>query len=144
MKNNEFNYNISELVDLLTNTQIKEVKFSRKSQYTIQIKQITKELDFFLKKKKIKLTPQLMRKIMFVGIANLLVWEIKDKMLINKKDYYDLLEKALEINVIRNSVTNSMMNDFSEFEFSRNRFTELRKKNKKWVSELMKTISKAS
>ena len=27
MKNNEYNYNISELVDLLTNTQIKEVKF---------------------------------------------------------------------------------------------------------------------
>ena len=144
MKNKEYNYNISELVDLLTNTQIKEVKFSRKFQYTTQIKQITKELDFFLKKKKIKLTPQIMRKIMFVGISNLLVWEIKDKMLINKKDYYDLLEKALEINVIRNSVTNSMMNDFNEFEFSRNRFTELRKKNKKWVSELMKTISKSS
>ena len=52
MKNNEYNYNISELVDLLTNTQIKEVKFSNKSQYTNQIKKITKELDFFLKKKK--------------------------------------------------------------------------------------------
>ena len=144
MKNNEYNYNISELVDLLTNTQIKEVKFSNKSQYTNQIKKITKELDFFLKKKKIKLTPQIMRKIMFVGIANLLVWEIKEQMLSNKKSYYDLLEKALEINVIRNSVTNSMMKDFNEFEFSRNRFTELRKKNKKWVTELMKAINKGS
>ena len=144
MKNKEYNYNISELVDLLTNTQIKEVKFSNKSQYTNQIKQITKELDFSLKKKKIKLTPQIMRKIMFVGIANLLVWEIKDQMLINKNAYYDLLEKALEINVIRNSVTNSMMKNFNEFEFSRNRFTELRKKNKKWVTELMKAINKDS
>ena len=144
MKNNEYNYNISELVDLLTNTQIKEVKFSNKSQYTNQIKKITKELDFFLKKKKIKLTPQIMRKIMFVGIANLFVWEIKDQMLINKSAYYDLLEKALEINVIRNSVTNSMMKDFNEFDFSRNRFTELRKKNKKWITELMKSISKDS
>ena len=144
MKNKEYNYNISELVDLLTNTQIKEVKFSNKSQYTNQIKQITKELDFSLKKKKIKLTPQIMRKIMFVGIANLLVWEIKDQMLINKNAYYDLLEKALEINVIRNSVTNSMMKDFNEFEFSRNRFIELRKKNKKWVTELMKKINKGS
>ena len=85
-----------------------------------------------------------MRKIMFVGIANLLVWEIKDQMLINKNAYYDLLEKALEINVIRNSVTNSMMKDFNEFEFSRNRFTELRKKNKKWVTELMRAINKDS
>ena len=144
MKNNEYNYNISELVDLLTNTQIKEVKFSNKSQYTNQIKKITKELDFFLKKKKIKLTSQIMRKIMFVGIANLLVWEIKDQMLIKKNAYYDLLEKALEINVIRNSVTNSMMKNFNEFEFSRNRFTELRKKNKKWVTELMKAINKGS
>ena len=55
-----------------------------------------------------------------------------------------LLEKALEINVIRNSVTNSMMKNFSEFEFSRNRFTELRKKNKKWVTELMRAINKDS
>ena len=142
MKNKAYNYNISELIDLISNKQIKETKFPRKKIYSNQLKQISRDLDNILKLKKIKINSKLLRKILFVGFSNLFVWETKDLMLRNKKNYYSLLQKSLEINVIRNSVTNSLMKDFDEYDLTRERFTELRKKNIKWVSNISDYISK--
>ena len=66
--------------------------------------------------KKTYLNSKMIRKIILVGTINLLVWELKDNMLNNKRKYNSLLRKALELNTIRNLVFNRMLKNFSEFE----------------------------
>ena len=51
MQNKDFyNLNISELIDLLSNLQIKETKL-KKDYYTKEISKVSKDIDILLKKK---------------------------------------------------------------------------------------------
>ena len=74
----------------------------------------------------------MIRKISLVGIINLLVWNLKDEMLVNKKRYNNYLKKALELNTIRNVVFNCMMKNFKEFEENRSRLIKFGKINRNW------------
>ena len=91
------NFNVSELIDLLSNLQIKETKFL-KSSYTKELKNVLADMDLIFRDKKIRLSGKILRKIIFVGMSNLLVWEFKDMMLTDKKNYNRILKKALRIN----------------------------------------------
>lgn len=139
IKKEYYNFNASELIDLLSNLQIKETKFV-KSTYTKELKKVLADIDLILKDKKIKLSGKILRKIIFVGISNLLVWEYKDMMLIDKKNYNSILKNALRINSIRNNTTNSLMKDFKEFNLTKKRITEFTKNDLKWVSFLKKKL----
>ena len=110
IKKEYYNFNVSELIDLLSNLQIKETKFL-KSSYTKELKNVLADMDLIFRDKKIRLTGKILRKIIFVGMSNLLVWEFKDMMLTDKKNYNRILKKALRINSIRNITTNSLMKD---------------------------------
>tara|TARA_B100001057_G_scaffold498925_1_gene607679 strand:+ start:9747 stop:10181 length:435 start_codon:yes stop_codon:yes gene_type:complete len=139
IKKEYYNFNASELIDLLSNLQIKETKFV-KSTYTKELKKVLADIDLILKDKKIKLSGKILRKIIFVGISNLLVWEFKDMMLKDKKNYNSILKNALRINSIRNNTTNSLMKDFKEFNLTKKRITEFTKNDLKWVSFLKKKL----
>ena len=89
-KKEYFNYNVSELIDLMSNLQIKETKL-KKIYYTKELTKISKDIDLILNKKKIKISAKIIRKIIFIGISNLLVWEYKDMMLNDKKHYNKIL-----------------------------------------------------
>ena len=52
-KKEYFNYNLSELIDLMSNLQIKETKL-KKIYYTKKLSEISKDIDLILKKKKNK------------------------------------------------------------------------------------------
>lgn len=138
-KKEYYNFNISELIDLLSNLQIKETKFL-KSSYTKELKKVLDDIDLILKNKKIKVSGKILRKIIFIGMSNLLVWEYKDNMLTDKKNYNNILKKALRLNSIRNNTTNSLMKDFNEFNLTKKRITEFTKKDLKWVSFLKNKI----
>ena len=139
-KKDYFNYNVSELIDLMSNLQIKETKLN-KMYYTKELGKVSKDINLILKKKKIKINAKIIRKIIFIGISNLLVWEYKDIMLRNKKNYNKILKKALEINSIRNSTTNSLMIDFKENETIKKRNVDFTKKDLNWVKYLKKKIN---
>ena len=140
-KKEYYNFNTSELIDLLSNLQIKETKFL-KSSYTKELKKVLNDIDLILKNKKIKVSGKILRKIIFIGMSNLLVWEYKDDMLTDKKNYDNILKKALRLNSIRNNTTNSLMKDFKEFNLTKKRITEFTKKDLKWVSFLKNKIDK--
>lgn len=139
-KKEYFNYNVSELIDLMSNLQIKETKL-KKIYYTKELTKISKDIDLILNRKKIKISAKIIRKIIFIGISNLLVWEYKDMMLNDKKHYNKILKKALEINTIRNSITNSLMLDFKENEIIKKRVVDFTKKELNWVKYLKKKIN---
>jgi hypothetical protein len=126
---------------LLSNLQIKETKFLTSS-YTKELKKVLNDIDLILKNKKIKVSGKILRKIIFIGMSNLLVWEYKDDMLTDKKNYDNILKKALRLNSIRNNTTNSLMKDFKEFNLTKKRITEFTKKDLKWVSFLKNKIDK--
>ena len=93
MQNKDFyNLNISELIDLLSNLQIKETKL-KKDYYTKEISKVSKDIDILLKKNKTKISAKIIRKIIFVSLSNLIVWEAKDQMISDKKNYYKILKK---------------------------------------------------
>ena len=140
MQNKDFyNLNISELIDLLSNLQIKETKL-KKDYYTKEISKVSKDIDILLKKNKTKISAKIIRKIIFVSLSNLIVWEAKDQMISDKKNYYKILKKALQINSIRNTVTNSMMKDFNEYDFTRTRVTRFTKNEPNWKNYLKKKL----
>lgn len=140
MQNKDFyNLNISELIDLLSNLQIKETKL-KKDYYTKEISKVSKDIDILLKKNKTKISAKIIRKIIFVSLSNLIVWEAKDQMISDKKNYYKILKKALQINSIRNTVTNSMMKDFNEYDFTRTRVTRFTKNESNWKNYLKKKL----
>ena len=62
-------------------------------------------------------------------------------MLNNKKQYSRILKKALEINSVRNSITNSLMLDFKENEVIKKRNVDFTKKDLNWVKYLKKKIN---
>ena len=92
IKKEYYNFNVSELIDLLSNLQIKETKFL-KSSYTKELKNVLADMDLIFRDKKIRLTGKILRKIIFVGMSNLLVWEFKDLMLTDKKNYNRIQKK---------------------------------------------------
>ena len=62
MQNKDFyNLNISELIDLLSNLQIKETKL-KKVYYTKEISKVSKDIDILLKNKT-KISAKIIRKI---------------------------------------------------------------------------------
>ncbi len=135
MTNKSITYepNISELIDMLSILQIKEMKF-KKQKKTVQkqILNVRKDLNSHLKNQKIYLNSKMIRKIFIVGIINLLVWELKDKMISEPKKYNKHLKKALELNTIRNTIFNIMMKNFSEFDVTRVRKVTLGKLMRNW------------
>lgn len=139
-KKEYFNYNTSELIDLMSNLQIKETKLN-KIYYTKELGKVSKDINLILSKKKIRINAKIIRKIIFIGISNLLVWEYKDMMLNNKKQYSRILKKALEINSVRNSITNSLMLDLKENEVIKKRNVDFTKKDLNWVKYLKKKIN---
>ena len=140
-KSSNYDYLISELIDLLSIMQIKEIKFNNKRKiYSKQMKDISVDINKLIRNKKIDINGEIIRKIAFVGISNLLVWELKDLMLSNKKDYDRFLQKALELNIIRNKIFNTMMIDFNEFDETRKRNEILNKRKRKWYKSIMNSF----
>ena len=139
----EYEPNISELIDILSILQIKEVKvFKNKQNIKKQIKNARSDLKILLKNNQTKLDSKMIRKIFLVGIINLLVWQLKDNMLIESKNYNKYLKKALELNTIRNAAYNIMMKNFNEFDETRMRNETLSKINRNWHKFLIKRVKK--
>lgn len=113
---NKQNILITDLIDTLTICQIKEVMLpvSVKKECFEQFNDISREIDEKLLKNKVKVSTEIIWLLSFIAQANLHVWYNKDKMKVNGKYYYRLLEFAQNMNSLRNLTRNVLMVIFGE------------------------------
>ncbi len=106
----------ADLIDILTINQIKEIKFSdKKVAYTKEIKKICHDIDLIIDEKKVKINSKLIRIIILIAQLNLYIWENKDKMQKETPENYSkLLKHAHQLNGIRNSMKNKILEEFGD------------------------------
>ena len=135
-----FGYNLTELIDLMSNLQIKETKFDDQK-FADEIVKVQADIDEIALKKEIKISGNIIRKIILAAVSNLMVWEYKDEMLNKPTKYNKILKKALEVNSVRNASNNSLMKDFLEDDIVKKKITKFTKKDSNWVSFMKDKIN---
>lgn len=122
-KNNRiYQVPFAELVDKLTIDQIKSVLATKgKKSIQSEINILLHDIDIILKKRKINLNSKLIINLITLAQINLHIWELKDKMKFNKKDYNKYLKLAHQLNGIRNKIKNYLLILAKENKFSNKR-----------------------
>jgi hypothetical protein len=112
-KSRQFLPPMSELIDRLTVTQIKENLLGDESgDYYEEITKLVNDLDLIISEKKVPLSGQLIRAIVMVSQINLHIWRNKDLMqenLENETEYLLYLKKAHQMNGVRNLLKNYLL-----------------------------------
>ena len=87
-KNRIYQVPFAELIDKLTIDQIKSVLLTKgKKSIQSEINILLHDIDIILKKRKINLNSKLIINLITLSQINIHIWELKDKMKLNKKDY---------------------------------------------------------
>ncbi len=110
-ENRKFLTSIAELLDRLTVDQIKLIKMDKESRpsLTQEIKDIKDDLDMLIEKKKIKIDSEFLRIVASLSLINLYIWNLKDEMSQENKDYDKKLKLAHQLNGIRNQLKNYLL-----------------------------------
>lgn len=109
-KNRIYQVPFAELIDKLTIDQIKSVLLTKgKKSIQSEINILLHDIDIILKKRKINLNSKLIINLITLSQINLHIWELKDKMKLNKKDYNKYLKLAHQLNGIRNKIKNYLL-----------------------------------
>lgn len=114
---------LADLIDTLTITQIKEIKFrEKKLAYNQEIKRICHDIELIINEKNVKLNSKLIRIIIIVAQLNLYIWENKDMMQKETDEgYLKLLKLAHQLNGIRNTMKNKISEEVGDKDISRKR-----------------------
>jgi len=101
------NYSVADLVDRLSISQLKETRFDsdKRLLYTQDLLNITRDIDAHIGECGCKvLSGKLIRAVIFIAVANGLVWTLKERMEIagDTRLRLDLLRQAQDINSLRN------------------------------------------
>lgn len=134
-----YSFTALDLVDVLANHQIKEVLLPGKARggYAKEMAALEGDLDARLAKARVKDPARLLRLIALNAQANLMVWRLKDRMREEPRRYSPLLEKALEVNVLKNAAGNSILRRFGELTPARARVGFLHPPGRRrWYSRL--------
>lgn len=121
--NRKFLPTLSDLIDTLTITQIKELRFKEsKFVYADEIKKICHDIDLLINEKNLKLNARLILIIIIIAQLNLYIWENKEKMK-NKKNevYLKLLKLAHQLNGIRNRMKNKLLEEIGDNDTAKKR-----------------------
>jgi hypothetical protein len=112
-KSRQFLPPVSELIDRLTVTQIKENLLGDESgDYYAEIKKLVNDIDLIISEKNVPLSGQLIRAVVMLSQINLHIWRNKDLMqenLENESDYLRYLKKAHQMNGVRNLLKNYLL-----------------------------------
>lgn len=104
---------LSELIDRLTITQIKEnLLIDESGDYFAEIKKLVNDLDLIISEKSVPLSGQLIRAVVMLSQINLHIWGNKDLMqenLENESKYLLYLKKAHQMNGVRNLIKNYLL-----------------------------------
>jgi hypothetical protein len=140
-----YDYSFSELIEILSILQIKQIKFNKEyKKYAKKIESVSLQLKNNLKKiNKKKVNANLIAQINFISISNLEIWNLKNKMLNDKKNYLFLLYRAMELNCIRNIIANNISKKFNYNDQTKIKisfFTKKETKNFKQMKKFYTTI----
>jgi len=147
MKGNDDNYevNLFDLVDRYSIFKIKEIRFKDSEAITKEIVAIEDKISAVLSKKEIMINGDLISKLIVIALTNFEVWDLKERLDTESELYFEHLEHALELNIIRNHYSNKLMKDFNEFDISREKVTSLHNKTieeKKWYKTFMNSFNR--
>ena len=109
----QFLPSLSELIDRLTVTQIKQALLGdKKKDFYNEINKLSNDIDIIIKKENIKLNSRIIRIIVLISQINLHIWKNKDLMqenLENNEEYLKLLKLSHQLNGIRNRMKNQLL-----------------------------------
>jgi len=104
---------ISELIDRLTIDQIREVMAPKdRAFFAREMRDIMREIDALIGKKRVKLTARLIRLVTVLAQTNLHIWHAKTAMMRSPSRYNRSMKLAHQLNGIRNSVKNMLLEEF--------------------------------
>ncbi|TSC88516.1 MAG: hypothetical protein G01um10147_12 [Microgenomates group bacterium Gr01-1014_7] len=132
----EFLPTFADLVDTLSIDQIKEIKLKNKESYAQEMNKISYDIDLLIKEKDIKPSAKLIRLVIIIAQVNLFIWENKDKMKQDPKQYDKLLKLSHQLNGIRNRMKNLLLEESGEKEPSKKRTNIETEGLKGWESSL--------
>lgn len=111
----KFKLPIAELIDRLTVDHIKQYKLDDfGGDFENEIKNIMLDIEAILKEKKITLNSEIIRPIIILSQINLYVWNLKDEMQNDEKNYDKYLKLAHQLNGTRNQIKNLMLELFND------------------------------
>lgn len=136
----QYQFTVTDLVDRLTISQIKETLFPapRRSTFTQDLRDVSGDLAVALPP--ILAGGRVIRLLMLMAQCNLHVWYNKDRMQEEPQNYDALLEWAQEINGLRNHVRNLLMAEFGEYDAAQRRATFLSEADDRWYSGLLQGL----
>lgn len=131
---------IADLIDKLTVDHIKQFKFKKfEGDLENNIKNILEDIEVVLKEKNILLDYKIIRPLVILAQINLHIWNLKDEMEKDDKNYDNLLKLAHQLNGTRNKIKNELLKIFKEDGFSNQRSNFSTDGLEDWsVNELLK------
>jgi hypothetical protein len=131
---------VADLIDKLTVDHIKQFKFKKfEGDLENNIKNILEDIEVVLKEKNILLDYKIIRPLIILAQVNLHIWNLKDKMEKDDKNYDNLLKLAHQLNGTRNKIKNELLKIFKEDGFSNQRSNFSTDGLEDWsVNELLK------
>jgi hypothetical protein len=113
---------VADLIDKLTVDHIKQFKFKKfEGDLESNIKNILEDIEVALKEKNIFLDYKIIRPLIILAQINLHIWNLKDEMEKDEKNYDNLLKLAHQLNGTRNKIKNELLKIFKEDGFSNQR-----------------------
>ena len=113
---------VADLIDKLTVDHIKQFKFKKfEGDLENNIENILEDIEFALKEKNIFLDHKIIRPLIILAQINLHIWNLKDEMEKDDKNYDNLLKLAHQLNGTRNKIKNELLKIFKEDGFSNQR-----------------------
>ena len=111
----KFKLPIAESIDRLAVDHIKQFKLNDFSgDFESEIKNIIVDIEEILKEKNLKLNTEIIRPIIILSQINLHIWNLKDEMQRDEKNYDNLLKLAHQLNGTRNQIKNLMLEIFED------------------------------
>lgn len=131
---------VADLIDKLTVDHIKQFKFKKfEGDLENNIKNILEDIEVVLKEKNILLDYKIIRPLIILAQINLHIWNLKDEMEKDDKNYDNLLKLAHQLNGTRNKIKNELLKIFKEDGFSNQRSNFSTDGLEDWsVNELLK------
>lgn len=113
---------IAELVDKLTVDHIKQFKFKKfQGDLENEIQNIVEDIENILKEKNIIIDYKIIRPIIILSQVNLHIWNLKDEMEKDEKNYDKYLKLAHQLNGTRNKIKNKLLEIFHQSSASNQR-----------------------
>ena len=113
--NRQYELPFGELVDKITIKQLQEMLLNS-DKYATEIAQLEHDIDLVMKQRGTVANARMIRLVFLMGQLNTLIWIYKDRMTENdsQENYAKYLALSHQVNGLKNSVKNKLMQELGE------------------------------